>query len=240
MDKAYLSSILFLDIETVSCCEDFDSLDERMKPLWDKKAAYMIRDQEITASKIYEERAAIYAEFGKVICIGIGYLNFTGNGTELRIKNISGDNEKLILQEFKELLDKKFNRGNQLLCAHNGKEFDFPYLCRRFLINGMTPPSLLDISAMKPWEVPHLDTMEMWKFGDRKNYTSLELLAASLNVPTSKTDMDGSMVNNTYYKEKNLAKITHYCMRDVAVTAQIFLRMKGCQILKDEEIKFLV
>lgn len=220
-------NILFLDIETVSAQPDFGSVPERLKPLWLNKAKYIFPEGHDLESG-YFERAAIYAEFAKVIVIGLGFL-YENEQKELcfKTKTIHGHNEREILIAFSELLHSKFKSKNLQLCAHNGKEFDFPFLCRRYIANQLPLPKVLNISGFKPWEVPHLDTMEMWRFGDKKAYTSLELLAATLDVPTSKGDIDGSKVNTAYYLEKNLDAIAEYCQRDVAVLAQIYQRLTG-------------
>lgn len=234
-----LKNILFLDIETVSCAPSFDKLSERMKPLWKKKAALLKNDELLTPEELFFERAGIYAEFGKVVTIAVGYFANNDNNLSLRVKAFSSHDEKELLTAFKELLQTHFDSKTLVLCAHNGKEFDFPYLCRRMLVNGLIPPSCLDIAGKKPWEVLHLDTMELWKFGDRKNFTSLDLLAALFDIPSSKSDIDGSMVNHAYYIEKDLEKIAKYCKQDVVVTAQLYLKF-NCKPLITPENIFLV
>jgi 3'-5' exonuclease len=225
-----LREILFLDIETVSYTYDFNSLDERLKSLWTRKASHLRRDPNQTDEQIYLDRAAIFAEFGKVICICVGKLYEGENGVvTLRTKAYYGDDEKALLTEFKCMLE-KLNASTERLCAHNGKEFDFPYLCRRMLINGIQLPAILNISGRKPWEVQHYDTMELWKFGDYKHFTSLDLLAAVFDIPSSKNGIDGSKVNQVYYEEKDLARIKDYCLRDVEVLAQLFLKLRGIQL----------
>ena len=225
-----LRDILFLDIETVAMTESFQNLDERLKVQWSRKANFLKREENQTDEDLYNQRAGIYAEFGKIICIAVG--KFTENGSGelvLKTKSYYGDDEKALLLEFKAMLD-KLDQHSLKLCAHNGKEFDFPYICRRMLINGISLPPVLNLSGRKSWEIPHLDTLEMWKFGDYKHYTSLDLLAAIFSIPSSKQDMDGSQVNGVYYRDKNLQKIQEYCVRDVVVLSQLFLKMK-CQPL---------
>jgi DNA polymerase elongation subunit (family B) len=225
-----LREILFLDIDTVSHTYDFNSLDERLKSLWTRKASHLRRDPNQTDEQIYLDRAAIFAEFGKVICICVGKLYEAENGVvTLRTKAYYGDDEKALLTEFKCMLE-KLNASTERLCAHNGKEFDFPYLCRRMLVNGIQLPAILNISGRKPWEVQHYDTMELWKFGDYKHFTSLDLLAAIFNIPSSKNGIDGSKVNQVYYEEKDLARIKDYCLRDVEVLAQLFLKLRGIHL----------
>lgn len=228
-----LREILFLDIETVSHTYDFNSLDERLKSLWTRKASHLRRDPNQTDEQIYLDRAAIFAEFGKVVCICVGKLYEAENGVvTLRTKAYYGDDEKALLTEFKCMLE-KLNASTEKLCAHNGKEFDFPYLCRRMLVNGIQLPAILNISGRKPWEVQHYDTMELWKFGDYKHFTSLDLLAAIFDIPSSKNGIDGSKVNQVYYKEKDLVRIKDYCLRDVEVLAQLFLKLRGINLEHD-------
>ncbi len=230
-----IQNILFLDIETVPQHASFEDLSVEMKNLWEKKSAYFRADDK-SASDVYP-RAAIYAEFGKIICISIGIITQRKRGLGLRIKSYSGDNEKIVLQEFANMLDKLANSKNIYLCAHNGKEFDYPFIARRMLIQGIKIPAMLDNSGKKPWEIQHLDTMELWKFGDYKHYTSLELLAAIFNLPSPKNDMDGSMVADIYWKEKDLKRITEYCQNDVKAIARLMCRYKGIEMLKEENIE---
>ena len=229
MDIKNIKKILFLDIETVSCCDSFDKLDERLQALWMKKAEYINKEED--KKKLFFNRAGIYAEFGKIICISFGSF-FHNERKELCFKSKSfyGDNEKSTLEEFKALLE-QFNQKKIVLCAHNGKEFDFPYICRRMLVNNIEIPEILRIGGKKPWEVQHLDTLELWKFGDKKNYTSLDLLTALFGIPSSKSGFDGSMVNECYYQEKNIEKIVAYCEKDVVATAQLFLRFNNLPII---------
>ncbi len=226
-----LDKILFLDIETVPMCATYDELPERFVPLWDKKAGYLKREEEDTPSTLFP-RAGIYAEFGKVVCISFGIFN-DGN---FRIKSFYGDDEKALLTDFANLLESKFSSKDFLLCAHNGKEFDFPYLSRRMLINSIPLPEILDLAGKKPWEVAHIDTMELWKFGDFKNYTSLEVLSAVFDIPTPKDDIDGSEVGKVYWEDKDLERIVKYCQKDVLAIAQLFLRYQGKALLEEDQI----
>lgn len=228
--------ILFIDIETVASTSDFGSLDERLKEQWGRKASYLRRDPNATDETLFHERAGIYAEFGKIICIAVGkYYDNESGEMGLRTKVYTAEDERTLLLDFKSMLEKT-DSSTLRLCAHNGKEFDFPYLCRRLLINGIPLPPALNLSGKRAWEIQHLDTMELWKFGDYKHYTSLDLLATIFNIPSSKSDMDGSQVNHVYYKEKNLNKISQYCLKDVVVLAQLFLKLKGYPVLSDQHI----
>lgn len=232
-----LSNLMVIDIETVASHATFEELPEALQPLWEKKAARI--SPEDTPKDAFEEKAGIYAEFGKIVVIGVGFFTTQkkSDGEEeqiYRVKSLASDNEKELLEEFISVVE-KFGKNLQFI-AHNGKEFDFPYICRRMLINGLDIPYTLDISGKKPWEVNHIDTMHMWKFGDYKSFTSLSLLAAVFGLETSKDDIDGSEVNGVYYKEKDLNRIAVYCTKDVILTGQLFLRMQNLPIIKKENI----
>lgn len=230
-------NILFLDIETVSQHPSFDLVPNDWKELWSKKAEALLRNrEEETVDSIYA-RAGIYAEFGKIVCISCGVINGSGINKKIVIKSYYGEDEKALLLEFTEMLRKWAVDPSKFLCAHNGKEFDFPYLCRRMIINNISIPSILNTAGKKPWEVAHLDTMELWKFGDFKSYTSLNLLAHALGIPTPKDDIDGSMVGEVYWKERNLERIATYCQKDVVTAAQIYLRIIGENLISDEHVE---
>ncbi|NJB71607.1 hypothetical protein GGR42_002069 [Saonia flava] len=231
--KLNLEHILFLDIETVPESETFEQLDDVKQELWEHKTQYQRKD-EFTAEEFYE-RAGIWAEFGKIICISVGYFTSKGDVRNFRVTTFHGAEAKL-LKEFKNLLNSHFSKPNHLLCAHNGKEFDFPYIARRMVIHGINLPYKLDLFGKKPWEVPHLDTMELWKFGDYKHYTSLKLMANVLGIPSPKEDIDGSMVRDVYYNNGDLDRIIKYCELDVITTAQVFLRLRNEELLSDNEI----
>jgi predicted PolB exonuclease-like 3'-5' exonuclease len=229
--------ILFLDIETVPQEANYASLSPRWKRLWDKKALRLAKEDE-TPEELYP-RAGIYAEFGKIICISAGFITINEGVRSLRVKSFCSHDESEVLTDFCSLLESGYFAKTHFLCAHNGKEFDFPYLCRRILANRISMPDILDLSGKKPWDVKHLDTMQLWKFGDFKNYTSLDLLAALFNIPSPKEDIDGSMIYAIYYGEADLAKIKEYCERDVSTVASVFLAIGGQKILKPEEIIYL-
>jgi 3'-5' exonuclease len=226
-----IKNILFIDIECVAAHKTYAELPERFKNLWQKKAKTLKYSEEDTPVA-FNERAAIYAEFGRVLCIGIGAFY----GEQFRTKTVYEETEKDTLLAFKKILEEHPAKEDLVLCAHNGKEFDFPYLSRRMLINGIKLPYVLDNSTKKPWEIQHLDTLEYWKFGDYKSYTSLELLAAVFDVPSSKTDIDGSMVNQAFYHENAIEKIKTYCQNDVIVLTQIYLRMNNLDLIPEEQI----
>mgnify|MGYP000191502227 CR=1 FL=1 len=237
-----LENILFLDIETVPAFPSYSDVPDEWKKLWDKKASVISKDPEDTPESLYS-RAGIYAEFGKIICISVGFLknaearpdDKVGRGKEqFRIKSFYGHDEKQVLSDFAELLNKHFYRADHRLCGHNGKEFDFPWIARRMMIHGIKIPALLNTAGKKPWEVNHLDTMEMWKFGDFKNHTSLNLLAALFGVPTPKDDIDGSMVHKVYYEEKNLERIVMYCQKDVLTVVQLLRKFRGESLIAEE------
>lgn len=230
-----LSPILFLDIETIPQYPSFDSCPEPVKLLWSRKADNLRKAENETASDIYN-RAGIYAEFGQIICISTGFLYKDGNEVHLKIKSFYGKDEKELLTSFAQLLNDSFSTQQNKLCAHNGKEFDFPYIARRMIINNINLPLILDIAGKKPWEIGHLDTMELWKFGDFKSYTPLNLLAHALGVPSPKDDIDGSMVWSVYWNDDDLNRITKYCEKDVEALVNVFLRMKGKPVLDKHNV----
>lgn len=229
--------ILFLDIETVPQHPSYDQLPEEWKPLWDTKSASLAKYHEGQTNETLYPRAGIYAEFGKIICISCGIMQGKADNRKLLLKSFYGHDEAVLLSQFIEMLNKWTPGDPKQLCAHNGKEFDFPYLCRRMVINNLSIPSILNVAGKKPWETGHLDTMELWKFGDFKNYTSLNLLAHALGIPTPKDDIDGSMVWQVYWEEKNLERIVNYCQKDVVTVAQILLRLNGEALLREENIE---
>ena len=233
IDKIVLPNILFLDIETVPQNEFFGDLVEETQELYAEKTQYQRKD-EITPDEFYE-RAGIWAEFGKIICISVGYFTIKNAERQFRTKSIIGD-EKELLEEFNNLINTHFSNPAFVFCGHNIKEFDIPYLCRRMLINGIQIPEKLQLFGRKPWEIPHLDTLELWKFGDYKHYTSLKLLTHVLGIPSPKEDIDGSEVRNVYYNEKDINRIKKYCERDVIAVAQVLLRLRNEAILSEDEI----
>lgn len=234
-----LNNILFLDIETVSQYATYDEVPEAWKELWTVKSAFLLRGKEDETVESIYGKSAIYAEFGKIVCISVGLIQGNSEGKKLILKSFFGDDEKLLLVRFCEMLKRWAMDSNKYLCAHNGKEFDFPYLCRRMIINGIIIPPILNTAGKKPWEVSHLDTMELWKFGDFKNYTSLNLLAHTLGIPTPKDDIDGKMVGDVYWRQKDIQRIATYCQKDVVTATQVYLRLHNeAMILPDNiEIK---
>jgi 3'-5' exonuclease len=237
MPSLSFTNILFLDIETVPQYPSYDQLPEQWKQLWDAKSVSLAKYHEGQTNDTLYPRAGIYAEFGKIICISCGVIQGGGEQRKIILKSFAGDDEKLLLKQFSDMLNKWSAGEPKQLCAHNGKEFDFPYLCRRMIINHLPIPSLLNIAGKKPWEVNHLDTLELWKFGDYKSYTSLNLLAHTLGIQTPKDDIDGSMVWRVYWEEKNLTRVVTYCQKDVVTVAQVLLRMNGEDLINEVNIE---
>jgi len=227
-----IDRILFLDIETVPCVYNFEDLDPKTQDLYALKTRFIQEREEKSAQEAYD-RAGIYAEFGKVICISTAFVN----GNTLRVKSFYGDDESVLLQEFAQLLNKYFSAENQYLCGHNIKEFDIPFLARRMMINGLELPNAIDLAGKKPWEVRHLDTMELWKFGDYKHFTSLSLLTHIFGIPTPKDDISGSDVSRVYWEEKDLERIKVYCEKDTVAVAQLLMKFKNLPLIEDEYIE---
>ena len=235
LNKINLENVLFLDIETVPEAQDFDDLTAEKQALWAKKSQYQRKED--FSPKAFYPRAGIWAEFGKIICISVGHFILETDSKKFRITTFTGKEKKLLL-EFKELLDKHFNGRRHLLCAHNGKEFDFPFIARRMLIHKIELPSKLNLFGKKPWEIPHLDTLELWKFGDYKSFTSLPLLCNIFNVPTPKDDISGADVARVYYEENDLERIKVYCEKDVVALIQVFLKFRGDALVEEDNVKY--
>jgi len=234
LDQLKIGNILFLDIETVPAYPAFQEAPEKIRMLWEKKASYLKKENE-TPEEIYA-RAGIYAEFGKIICICTGMIGLQDEKRVLRLKSFFAGEEADLLREFAVLVTRLSQKREIDLCAHNGKEFDFPYISRRMLINGIALPSLFETAGKKPWEIRHIDTLELWKFGDHKHYTSLELLTSVFNIDSPKTDIDGSQVARVYWLDNDLARIVEYCRRDVIAISQLMLRYKGEELLQPDNI----
>ena len=233
IEKINLNHILFLDIETVPEEEHFHSLDDEMKTLWEHKTQYQRKD-DFSPEEFYD-RAGIWAEFGKIVCVSVGYFVVKGDIRNFRVTSFFGD-EKKILRDFNNLLNNHFNQAQHILCGHNANEFEIPFLARRMIINQIPIPNKLNLFGKKPWEIPHLDTLELWKFGDYKHFTSLKLMCKILGIPSSKGDIDGSQVGHVFYVEKDIDRIVTYCEKDTIAVAQIFLRLRREDLLIDDEI----
>jgi DNA polymerase elongation subunit (family B) len=234
LDSINFKQLLFIDIETVPQSKNFELLSDGIKKHWEKKSSFF-RETNQTPSETYN-RAGIYAEFGKIICISIGAITGEKENMGFKLKSFFGDDEFELLSTFAGSIRSLEKEKQIILCAHNGKEFDFPYISRRMLINGVKLPKTFDIAGKKPWEVMHLDTMELWKFGDYKHYTSLDLLTTIFNIPSPKTEIDGSMVAGVYYEEKNLPKIVKYCENDVLAVAQLMMRYMSLPLIEERKI----
>lgn len=236
MQNIRLENLLLIDIETVSENATFETLSEEWKMLWQEKVQRTLPEG-VSAAEFYPQRAGVMAEFAKVVCISIGYFKKEGASFSLRVKSFYGDDEKKLLQDFLTTLQQLETTNNKWsFTGHNIKEFDIPFICRRLLINGLIIPPFLDFQNMKPWETNMIDTFQYWRFGDYKHYTSLKLLAAALKVPSSKDDIDGSMVGDVYWKEKQLQRIVTYCQKDVVTTGNIVLRFKNLPLLTDGQV----
>lgn len=226
-----------IDIETVPAVSTYEDLTPEWQQLFFDKVSKTMPET-LDVSGVYRQKAGILAEFGRIVCISTGfYYNDSAGRMSVKLKSICCENEIDLLKEFVELVNKFINkRRNVYFAGHNIREFDIPFICRRMVINQVPLPSYFQIHGAKPWEINMLDTLQWWKFGDYKNYISLHLLANVLGVETSKTDMDGSMVQDVYYEDKNLPRIVDYCQRDVIVVAQVILRFKNLPLLQPEQI----
>lgn len=231
-----LEKVLFLDIETVPAVQQFDALDDDWKHLWEDKSRFFREREGIELADSYE-RAGVYAEFGKIVCISVGFLRQSKGERRFRMTSFYGDDERQLLHDFANLINNHFSTRDHMLCGHNVKEFDLPFIARRMLVNGVALPAPLDTAGKKPWEVNHLDTLELWKFGDYKNYTSLKLLTKLFGIPTPKDDIDGSQVAHVYYEERDLDRIELYCRKDVLATAQLLLKYRGEAMIEEDAVQ---
>ena len=237
LNQLNLQKVLFLDIETVPQVYEYIDVDEKTKELFEQKTRFQ-KNNENTFENLYNEKGGILAEFGKIVCISVGMMHENNLNRSIRIKSFSHEDEETLLLQFKKLLDEYYNTPYHVLCGHNAKEFDFPYICRRMLIHGIRLPKILDISGKKPWEIHHIDTMELWKFGDYKAYTSLALLCHVFNIPTPKDDINGADVARVYFEEKDLQRIVKYCEKDVVALIQLLLKMQNEQLIEESNIHF--
>ena len=247
LDQNYLKRCLFIDIETVSEKSEYSLLSDEKKALWKTKAQLIQKtsaneQKEDEIASLYQSKAGIFAEFAKVVCISMGFLSFDGEDPlKIRIKSIAGEDEHRILSDFSRILVNHYNDPeNSRICGHNIKEFDIPFICRRMVINQIRFPAILDVSGKKPWQTTHLlDTMDMWRFGDYKNYTSLNLLAGTLGISSPKDDIDGSMVGPLFWEEGDIDRIVNYCQKDVVTVVQIIMRFVGLSLFSSEQIEYI-
>lgn len=239
LENVVPENALFIDIETAPVAGSFEDLNEDFKTLWTDKFTRQLKEDETIAEQFFNN-AGIYAEFGKVICISVGFIKKEDTQKTLRIRSFASDDEQTVLSDFAEVLNKYYYNADKFyFCGHNINEFDIPYLCRRMLIHGIKLPNILDLSGKKPWEIKHVDTMQQWKFGDYKSYTSLKLLAALFGIPTPKDDISGKDVGAVYWKEKNLQRIQIYCQKDVLTVAQLLMKFKGLPLFTSEQVVFV-
>lgn len=234
-----IQNILFLDIETVPIVKDFSELDETYQKLWIDKHQFFRDVKDLSPAETFSNKGGIYAEYGKIICISVGYLHVDKKVREFRIKSFNGHDEAQILKDFSAILKKSFNTKKNNICGHNVKEFDIPYICRRMLVNNIEIPKIINVGGIKPWETQYIDTLQLWKFGDYKNFTSLKLLAHLFNLPTPKDDIEGKDVAKVYWEKNDLERISLYCQKDVLTTAQLFFKFNQIPLLQDNEVTFL-
>ncbi|PWD99841.1 ribonuclease H-like domain-containing protein [Marinilabilia rubra] len=234
LDHVSSEKIMYIDIETVPQYSSFDQLDNKMQEFWERKSS-RISKEDVSPEEDYA-RAGIYSEFGKIVCISAGIIKVESGERTLRVKSFYGHDEVKLLNEFSVALKSFTSHPGTNICGHNVKEFDFPYIARRMIINGLPLPDILDVAGKKPWEVKFIDTLDLWKFGDFKHYTSLNLLTHILGIPSPKDDIDGSQVASVYYEENDVDRIAKYCEKDVLATTQLFLRLKGEPLLNPEKV----
>ncbi|MGN0186677.1 MAG: 3'-5' exonuclease [Paludibacteraceae bacterium] len=242
LDLKTIDKILFLDIETVPQTASLSDLSPELQVLWDEKFNAIRRRmpdryaEDATADYAFRNGGGIYSEFAKIVCISVGIIYDKNGQRHMRVKSFAGDDEAQLLRDFAEMATTFLTTREHRICGHNVKEFDVPFICRRMLINGIALPAFLDFAGQKPWTTPLIDTMELWRFGDYKSFTSLKLLCAIFGIPTPKDDIDGSQVADVYYNEHDVQRIAFYCEKDVVATAQVLLKMNGGELVAPEHI----
>ncbi len=245
LEKLDIANVLFLDIETVSGYSAYDELPERLQKLWQLKCRSVLRQydepiEEDQAREAYQDRAGIFAEFGKIVCISVGIVvrDPKTKALGVRLKSFANNDEKQLLLDFAGMVEQYYNNPTKhYFCGHNVREFDIPYICRRMVIHQLPLPNVLNIAGKKPWETKHLlDTLELWKFGDYKHYTSLNLLTAIFDIPSPKDDIDGSEVGRVYWEETDLDRIAKYCEKDVIAVIQLLLRYMRLPLLEEKQM----
>jgi len=234
MIKIPLPKILFLDIETVGLCKDYDTCvieHPKIAEHFDKYFDWFIKrfpeDALITENqknKVFATRCALVPEFAKIVCISVAFVMENG---DVKKQTFSNDNETQLLQDCQKLLD-RCGRLEFWLCGHNLKNFDIPMMAKRMVINGLLPPSILPSYDTKPWDIKAIDTREIWQFGAYTAIGSLDLMCASMEVPSPKDgEVTGDKVHDAYWNKGMLKEISEYCERDVNVLIDIIKKLKA-------------
>ncbi len=233
-----LENLIFIDIETVKEHEGFSGLDDVSADLWRKKSSFFKVAEGSVEEDLYEEKAGLYAEFAKVVCISVAFMVKNGEGKyDLRLKSFYGEEESFILKDFKELLDKYYKNSKYIFCGHNIKDFDLPFLMRRMLINQIRLPLKFNINNFKFYQPMAVDTFQIWKFGDHRNYTSLKLMQKALKIDFPEySEIDGNDIDQLYWKDKNMDSIIEHCQNDVISVAQLMLRFKSFDLLEEYNV----
>lgn len=242
----------FVDTETIPGYKDFNDMPEELARMYERKFGHELANNDPDKFDNFEDhyraRAALYPEFGKIVCLVIGviFVDDKDKQEKLKLKTLCGRHEDKLLAEAAPIID-KFDS----LVGHNSKEFDFPYLCKRFYVHGIQLPQILNIAGKKPWEVSLIDTMELWRFGSFKGSTSLELFAHCLGLPSPKQDMTGADVAKVYYEmfdhmkdgelpfeaeSAAIQKIGKYCQGDVVTLANCYRKLKYQSVIASENV----
>jgi hypothetical protein len=228
------NKILFLDIETVGLEKNYDDLvanHSRMADQFDKYFDWFLKrfpeDKEIATDQkniVFATRAALVPEFAKIVTVSVAFVTESG---DIKRQTFAGDDEHKLLRDVQVLLDRT-GKLDFWLCGHNLKNFDIPMLAKRMLIQNILPPSILPAFNTKPWEIRAIDTKEVWQFGAYTAIGSLDLLCASMDVPSPKEgEVVGSKVHDAYWNKGMLKEIAEYCERDVQVLVDVILKLKS-------------
>lgn len=229
------------DIETVPLTETFAELEE-MNPVlaynWfnecDKMRRYRnTQDTEgYTDQELYEMKASLYPEFAKVVSLSGGFFKLVDDELKFYYTCVTDEDETVILNKTREVLNRAENKnGGFVLGGYNIKIFDTPFMIKRYAINGLTIPNKFNCIGKKPWEVSDVDLADVWKIGSYDKFMKLDALAGAFGVKSSKEELTGSEVRDTYYSddEDRMEKIENYCIADTITTAGLFRKMAGIE-----------
>jgi 3'-5' exonuclease len=233
MIKVPLTKILFLDIETVGGCKNYQSCKKDNPKIAKQFLKYIDwfqkrfpEDSSLTVDEIFLRRASLVPEFSKIICVSAAFVT---DKDEVKIQSFFGDDERQLLKDCQKLLD-RCGKLDFYLCGHNLKNFDIPMLAKRMIINGIMPPSILPSYDTKPWEIKAIDTKEIWQYGAYTSIGSLDLLCSTMDIPTPKNgEVSGDNVHKSYWEDNKLKEIEDYCQKDVLVLIDIIKKLKNLE-----------
>lgn len=237
---AEVAKIVFFDLETASEYESLDQLalnKPKMAELWSKRCEYLRsrfeENKDMTDEQLYEAKAALTPEFARIVCATFGRVTFIGEDPNVIIKSYCSEHEDEVLDGIQKVFDKF---ASLKFSGHNIKRFDIPMMCKRLLIHGRSLPKGLQIQNLKPWEMPFIDTSEVWSFGAwQEGFVSLELLVTAIGLETPKGDIKGEDVSRVFWQDGDTHRIAEYCQRDVFAGIQALLKLSGLPVVEEFE-----